>query len=317
MGQTFGFMKSSTEQETKLIQPVQEVQPVQAVQSVQPIQPIQPVQPVQAVQPVPVAQATQYLPTQYSPTQYSPTQYPPAQYSPTQYPPAQATLPIQTPMPNLNSKISSTLLNSSQKAITVSQQNLPTMNIYNNPLQQNFIIVNQIALKNCILSTRPNLSNINNCILSNIKGTNSIDDYTIKIVNLMPNNSAGVSTELTQEEITNLTGSNFTAYDINNSTGFNNIKINLVGLQQSISSGMLDVNTSIINNIYGLDSTTNQFKPVSLIASNYTINSAGHLILSPNYQQFQLINNYQDSNQTKTIILIVCIVLYLIIIIRK
>ena len=327
MGQTLAFMKSSPEQETKPVQSVraepsnenQHVnnqpntnQPVNNQPNTNQLNTNQPAINQPAINRPAINQPAINQPVNNRPNTYQPTNQPTNQPNTYQLntqsiPQVLKPLSISSPPP------SATSLNSSQIPIESSKK-IANMSTYNNSLQQYTIIVNQNALKNCIISAGSNISNMNNCILSNIRGTNKIDDYTTTIVNLTPNNSTGSTVELTQDEISNLVGANFTAYDINNSNQFNNIKINLVGLQQAISAGILDVNTSILNNVYGFDTTNNQFKPVSIVASNYTSNSTGNLVSSPNQQNFELLNNYQDSTQTKTIILVVCIILYLIII---
>ncbi len=226
-------------------------------------------------------------------------------------PPIQYIQPIP-PVPM--TKVSSTKMTTSEKPITISQPNLANINLYNNPMQQYSIIVNNNALKNCMVSASNNISALNQCVLSYIKGTHKVNDSTTEVVNLVSNNpnmSKELTTTLSQNDINNLTGANLTAFNINTNGQFNNIKVDLVALQQSIFYG--DVNNALTNNVYGYDTTTNQFKNISLLASNYTVDSSGNLTIVPNFQNFDNIENTSTFMETKTIILIFCIILYLII----
>jgi hypothetical protein len=198
-----------------------------------------------------------------------------------------------------------------QKSITVSQPNLANVNLYNNPLQQYLLTINKAGLSNCMVSSGNNLSNINNCVLSYIKGSNKIDDYNTNLVNLIPNNINYINdtnTTLEQSDINKLYGTNLTAYDINTANQFNNVKINLLGLQQSINSGNVD--NAIINNIYAFDSNTNQFKNIKEIATNYTIDQSGKLIVAGNLQNFELIQKNSDYTNLYTLTLFILLILY-------
>lgn len=212
-----------------------------------------------------------------------------------------------------NSEPSATKLNSLQKPIAVSQPNLANVNLYNNPLQQYSIVINKMGLANCLASSNTNTNNINACILANIKGTNKIDDYNTNLVNLVPNNLNFMNSSnnaLSQNDISVLQGTNLTAYDINTSNQFNNIKINLVGLQQAINTYGID--TAIVNNIYGFDSGSNQFKNINQVASNFTIDQSGKLIMTNSQQNFENLEN--NSCKLYNIILLLCVVLFIIII---
>jgi hypothetical protein len=230
--------------------------------------------------------------------------------------------PIPKPIPKLIPQQipSSTKLTTSEKSITTSQPDLANINLYNNPMQQYSIIINENALKNCVLSAGNNIPALNQCVLSYIKGTHKVNDSTTQVVNLVSNNpnmSGELTTTLTQNDINSLTGTNLTAFDINTNGQFNNIKVNLKGLQETILFS--DLNKALSNNVYGYDTSSNQFKNISMIASNYTVNSSGNLSIMSNLQNFENVEkfqSFQSSNvfiETKTIILLVCIILYLII----
>ena len=255
-------------------------------------------------------------PVQYvSPPQVQYVQPPQVQYvqpRPVQY----VNSPPIRPSFNQSSNLPATNWTSSQKQITLSQPNLTNVNMYNNPLQQYFIVVDTNALNNCILSAgNKNNLNINNCVLSYIKGTNKIDDSTTQIVNLVsnnPNKSSELTTNLSQNDINNISGTNLTAFSINTNNQFNNIKVNLQGLQQSIYSG--DINTALINNVYGYDNSSNQFKNIAVFGSNYTVDSTGNL---SSYQHFQNVEHNNKNTEYTTVIFIICIVLYLVVMTSK
>jgi hypothetical protein len=201
-----------------------------------------------------------------------------------------------------------------QQPITIFQPDLTNMNIYNNPLQQYSIIVNTTALKNCMVNASNNLSILNQCVLSHIKGTNKLSDSTIQVVNFVSNNpikSSELTTVLTQVDINSLLGTNLTIYNINTNNQFNNISVNLQGLQQSLFYG--DINSALINNIHGYDSKSNKFINIILSGSNYTIDSSGNLISIPNFESFLNLENNIITYNTKIFIFIVCIMLYLVV----
>ena len=71
----------------------------------------------------------------------------------------------------------------------------------------------------------------------------------------------------------------------------------------------------MINNVYGYDTTSNQFKNIAVFGSNYTVDSNGNL---SSYQNFQnLENNDNILNGTTTVIFIICVILYLVIMTGK
>ena len=202
--------------------------------------------------------------------------------------------------------LSSTELTQQEKSI-LPQNNLPNTMIYNNPLQQYLIIVDEQGLKNCLMSSK-NTENMNQCILTFIKGTNKINDYNTQLVNLASTNpnSNELSANLTQTDVSMLNGKRLTGFNISSDNQFNNIKINLIGLYQSIVTD--GTTNALINNIYGYDSSINQYKNLSLISSNYMVDANGNLI---SIQNFDIL---EDNFNSETIYLIILILLYIFVI---
>ena len=85
-----------------------------------------------------------------------------------------------------------------------------------------------------------------------------------------------------------------------------------------------DINSAIISSIKGFSNISNTYINVNQSSSGITVNSSGNIINQQNSEQilqnFQLVDNFSmlnDSSNSKTIILIICIILYLIILTRK
>jgi hypothetical protein len=180
------------------------------------------------------------------------------------------------------------------------------------------LLIDIINLQNCLKSIT-NLDQIQDCISLYIKGTmsNSIGSNYI-ITNLMPVQGGGCNTSqiLSPIEIQKAQTSNFIAYNFSGRI-LGQFYIDYKLLWSLTNS--TDINHAISSSIKGFNSESNTYLNLNQLVSGITINSSG-VIIEPKIseQNFELVDIfYNNLPETKTLILSVCIILYLFILSKK
>jgi hypothetical protein len=286
--------------------------PGQFVQPVQQIQPVQPVQPTQMVQ----TQPTQMVQTQ--PTQMVQTQ--PIQ-------PAQMVQTSQLAQSGQNALAYSAsqpaVQTSSSTSTSTSSRSISTEVSYTNP-NNLYLLIDVNNLLTCLKSSKPEMDQIQNCVSLYIKGvTINSTGTSYNVTNLISNSpSVGgantyISQTLSPQQIQQLQTSVFTAYGIPNNP-INQVVVNLKNIWlMATTSG--DINSAIVASIKGLSSGSGSYINVSQLGSGITVDPNGNMILPQNMQtqqNFEMVENFENLYDTKSLILIACFILYLVILAR-
>lgn len=192
--------------------------------------------------------------------------------------------------------------------------------VYNDP-NNIYILIDVLNLQNCLQSGNSNLNQLIKCTSSYIKGmvnNNNANGYIM--INLIPIAQQGpgnINNFLSPQQKQQLQSSTFTAYSIGNAfiTGQYFIDYNML-LSMANSS---DINSAIIASIKGFNVLSNNYDlNAQQMIAGITIDSNGNIINPQSSEQnFQLVDNFSilnNSSNNKTIIFIVCIILYLVLI---
>ena len=208
--------------------------------------------------------------------------------------------------------------NASQSTLN---QNMSPIATFNNP-NNLYILIDTTNLQNCIKSNNMDLSQILNCVSTYIKGvgynSNGSNYVVTNLLSTQQNGTGFVSPMLSAQQIQQLQSSIFTAYGAPNNIA-SQLTINLNSLWSIINSSN-NVALAITSSIQTFNSSTNSYVNVSQLGTGITCDSNGNMIIPQSLtpeQNFEVIEKFiVFENDTKTIILILCILLYLTILIK-
>jgi len=221
----------------------------------------------------------------------------------------------QQPNPQLLNQQNALAYNASQPS---ANQNTSSITLFNNP-NNLYVLIDTTNLQNCIKSNNFNLTQALNCVSTYIKGVtfNSTGSNYV-ITNLLPTQQNGtgyISPTLSAQQIQQLQSSIFTAYGISNNIT-SQLSINLNSLWSIVNTSN-DITSAIASSIQGFNNSTNSYVNLSQLGAGITCDSNGNMVIPQNLtseQNFETIEKFNTfENDTKTIIFIVVIILYLVI----
>ena len=168
-----------------------------------------------------------------------------------------------------------------------------------------------------------NLTQVLNCVSTYIKGVtfnSNASNYIItNLLSTQQNGTGYISPTLSAQQIQQLQSSVFTAYGIpNNITSQISINLNLLW---SVINSSNNVASAIASSIQAFNNSTNSYINVSQLGAGITCDTNGNMLIPQNLtseQNFEITEKFIIfENDTHTIILIFCIIIYLIIFTRK